>query len=396
MNLFARLFFAAFLFSPALFASDHIDGPVTTAHRVADLTDLYAFPTPYKPGFLSIILNTYPLVSATGHFTDKASFNVILRRAKVMDSGNALFQTSDEVTIYCIFKTPNAIKDHVAMCSSTNGLKAVSRYDDASPSATQGDFRLYAGMRSDPFFFNAEWAAKAGNEGILLAPANENTMEDINMLSLVMELDMSKFYNDEASSLFAVAAEVTTQDSQASSVRRLDRLGRPEVTNVSLVAHNEMDLRDEYNLDQPFNVDPKRQKYYEDRLAKNINFYDRLDRKQDWNDLGRLQFAQTLSNDYLVVDINKPCQAPAFLEIEMSALAGKPHTTCGGRKPTDDVMDILFTLYINGGKGPLIRDGVDYPAKEVSDNFPYLAPPELGFLARTKAFIARQLLGIAD
>src|SRR5262245_13054084 len=36
-------------------ASDHLDGPVTTARRAADLTDLFAYPTPGQPGFLTII-----------------------------------------------------------------------------------------------------------------------------------------------------------------------------------------------------------------------------------------------------------------------------------------------------------------------------------------------------
>ena len=67
-------------------ASDHIDGPVTTAHRVADLSDLYAFPTPGRPGSLTIILNAYPLVPRDGHFSDKVSYGILVRRAAAEQS----------------------------------------------------------------------------------------------------------------------------------------------------------------------------------------------------------------------------------------------------------------------------------------------------------------------
>ena len=52
-------------------ASDHIDGPVTTKHGVTDITDLYAFPTPGKPGNLSLVLDVSPAVLKNGHFSDR-------------------------------------------------------------------------------------------------------------------------------------------------------------------------------------------------------------------------------------------------------------------------------------------------------------------------------------
>ena len=49
----------------------------------------------------------------------------------------------------------------------------------------------------------------------------------------------------------------------------------------------------------------------------------------------------------------------SFLEIELAARDGRAHQTCGGRALNDDVMDTIFTLLINAGNGPMIRDGVD-------------------------------------
>ena len=56
-------------------------------------------------------------------------------------------------------------------------------------------------------------------------------------------------------------------------------------------------------------------------------------------------------------------------------MEGRPHATCGGRALNDDVMDTIFTLLINAGNGPIIRDGVDQPRGPATQTFPYLAPP---------------------
>jgi len=65
----------------------------------------------------------------------------------------------------------------------------------------------------------------------------------------------------------------------------------------------------------------------------------------------------------------------SFLEIELAARRGEGHRTCGGRA-LNDVMDTVFTLLVNGGNGPVIRDGIDWPSMLASHGFPYLAPPD--------------------
>ncbi|WP_225852586.1 DUF4331 domain-containing protein, partial [Micromonospora sp. AMSO12t] len=65
----------------------------------------------------------------------------------------------------------------------------------------------------------------------------------------------------------------------------------------------------------------------------------------------------------------------SYFEIERAMLAGHPHASPGGRWLNEDVMDSIFTLYINGGNGPRIHDGIDGPIAWSSKVFPYLAPP---------------------
>jgi hypothetical protein len=391
----SMLLFVGVLITLQAHASDHIDGPVTTSHRVADLTDLYAFPTANRPGFLTIVLNAYPLVPREGHFTDKVNYTIIIRRASLKEAdGGARFETGDEVTLSCTFKTPEVTAEHVVMCRSSNGLSAQTRYQVVTSKERGGDFRLYAGMRADPFFFNADFATDA-IAGKLDPPDDSNVMSGVNVLAIVVEINLSRLYRN-APSLVAVAAETTTRDSPGAALRRLDRVGRPELTNVGMAAHDELDFRDRYNRDRPFQVPPETQRLYQSRVARNIALYDMLDGREDWQDRDRDAAAAMMADDFLIIDMSKPCQSSSFLEIEQAALRHRAHATCGGRKLNDDIMDTLFTLYVAGMNGKPVRDGVDRPATPVSAAFPYLAAPDLGFWSSVRAFVARKILGIPD
>ena len=79
--------------------------------------------------------------------------------------------------------------------------------------------------------------------------------------------------------------------------------------------------------------------------------------------------------DFLVVDMSKPFSDGSFLEIERAVLGGRPHTTCGGRPPDDDIVDELYTLLVGGLDGPPISDGVDQATQPATRSFPYLVAP---------------------
>ena len=75
------------------------------------------------------------------------------------------------------------------------------------------------------------------------------------------------------------------------------------------------------------------------------------------------------------MDASKPFSETSYFEIEQAMLEGRAHATCGGRWLNEDLVDFLLTLYVNAGKGPRIRDGVDAPIAWSSKVFPYMAPP---------------------
>ena len=114
------------------------------------------------------------------------------------------------------------------------------------------------------------------------------------------------------------------------------------------------------------------------RLNANLAFWDGLDGKADWpaNLDGVHPLTELVLADFLVVDVTKPyAEQGSFFEIERASLDGRPHETCGGRALNDDVMDTIFTLLVNAGNGPTIRDGVDQASRPASRTFPYLSAP---------------------
>src|SRR3954462_15593188 len=50
--------------------SDHISGPRALAEPIADITDVYAFPSPESPGRLVLVMNTLPFAQPSARFSD--------------------------------------------------------------------------------------------------------------------------------------------------------------------------------------------------------------------------------------------------------------------------------------------------------------------------------------
>jgi hypothetical protein len=91
-----------------------------------------------------------------------------------------------------------------------------------------------------------------------------------------------------------------------------------------------------------------------------------------------------LADDMLYVDTTKTtCSSYLSLEIEAATGGQIPHTQCGGRTPTHDVIDVSYSLLLAGLNGftlppalvPKISDGVAAHT-DVSDTaFPYFGAP---------------------
>ena len=384
----------------ALFASDHIDGPVTTKHGVSDLTDFYAFPSPSRPGYWTLILNLYPLAQKQSHFSSKVEYSFILREAEMVPDGaqklKVQIQKTGKKTITCRFVTPHDHANHTATCDAGGGMKRTVELNAIDTKPDASGLLFFHGRRSDPFFFNAGWASNLIVEGKISPPANSNTMSNTNVLSLVVELDLNALFGKKVS-LVALAAQSVSVDEFSGQRQPLDRVGRPEVTNIILPARKgEPELRDSYNHESPFQMKQTRAAAYRERMTRNLTFYDMSDGTADWSDGQRAAYVEMLLDDCLLINAAKsssPAKSHGYFSIETDVLNGIYSDSPGGRALTDDFMDQLYTYMINRNTGRTISDGVNAPSRAISNTFPYLAAPDTSILAWIKTKIGRLATG---
>jgi hypothetical protein len=98
-----------------------------------------------------------------------------------------------------------------------------------------------------------------------------------------------------------------------------------------------------------------------------------------------LGVADLFADDQLYVDTSKPvCSVFLALELDFGSFGGLVHTTCGGRMPTHDAIDTMYSMVAAGALGvvqqpsgdvvPLLHDNAPVHS-DVKDAFPYLGPP---------------------
>ncbi len=376
--------------------SDHISGPRALADPIADITDVYAFPSPESPGRLVLVLNTLPMAKPSDLFSAGLLYRFRLRSvapASGPDSRWEFLPGQDEVVIDCVFGAPEHVTDPVTgepaheqhgTCVTPSGDQVSFRVNDED-AGTAPRMRVFAGVRWDPFIMDARAAlATIATRQLAFTDPGSIFLDGKNVLSIVVEIDTDAL---PGWTLVGVVAETLTR---GEFNVRIERVGRPEVKNMMLapkefdLVNRDLEIRDLYNMDDAFHLGDSYASAFRARLDANLAFWDGLDGRMDWpiGDDGSHPLTDLVLGDYLVVDLTQPyVEQGSFLEIELAARRGEPHRTCGGRTLNDDVMDTIFTQLVNAGEGPTIRDGVDSASRPGTLAFPYLAaanpnPPE--------------------
>ena len=366
--------------------SDHFSGPRAIAGPAGDICDFYAFPSPSQPGRIVLVMTVHPNPKPETVFSDAITFRFRMRPLTIPDEGTqlAVGTEAEEITFDVTFDPPGSgggsAPVQMGRCVAMSGEPVAVTVNDPSGAHTDA-LSVYAGLRSDPFFIDLPAFAKSMMSGQLaFSDPGTNSLMGADVLGIVVEADCAPLLTAGQGPLFAVAAETVVSGPLPI---RLERTGRPEVKNVMLspkaydTVNSDMELRDLYNLEDPFHMGKDYRGAYRARLNANLPVIDRLDGKVDWpaTEDGAHPLTELILGDYLVIDVSKPYTDNSFFEIEQSMLAGRPHTTCGGRSLNDDVMDTLYTLLITAGQGPPISDGVRAATTPAGTAFPYLAPP---------------------
>ena len=363
--------------------SDHISGPRAIADPVTDITDVYAFPCPESSRRLVLIMNVFPYAGPSAVFSDAVIYRLRVRSASIASDRHGFNVGTDEFTFDCTFDVPASPESTVSpvqrgRCTTPTGEVVPFVVNDEN-GGKGGGLHVFAGQRSDPFFLDGPMIEKTlATKQLAFKKVGSDRLYGKNVLGIVLEIEWATLL--KGGPMFAVVGETLTSGKRPI---RLERVGRPEIKNVSLGAktfdqvNRDLEIRELYNEEDAFDLSTTYIGAYRARLNANLAFYDGLDGKADWrfDEHGNHPLTELLLADFLVVDMSKPFRETSYFDIEQAVLKERPHATCGGRWLNEDIVDFILTMYVNAGDGPRISDGVDAPIAWSFKSFPYMAPP---------------------
>jgi len=360
--------------------SDHVDGPRSIGDPAADVTDLFAFTSPENPACTVLAMCVFPSAGESAMFSNVLDHSIVVRRVTVAGVGNATkFQPEDDEIRFSFRFEPLKRDDatgnvvQCGVCTLPGGRELPLTVNDQNgASAPERDVRVFAGLRSDPFYL--AWIAAELKQ----VP---NLLQHDNVLCMVVEFDTRRVFDLAKGSLFGVIAEtVPTRQSQgrvSHPVARIDWVGRPEQTNIRLSnpgLSGADDIRDLWNQQTPFAISKDLQPMFLQRLKDSFAEWDMRDGKADWTLEALASNANVFLDDFLLFDVAKPITDESHLEIEKSTLYGRPYQTGGGRTIDANVIDILLTWLINHDR-EFLQGGATGATKPGMKVFPYFATP---------------------
>jgi len=125
------------------FAADHLDSPASQAEPAADINDIFAW-TSADGTKLNLVMTVFPAATAAAAFSDSVQY-------VFHTSSNAAFGGSNSpVDIICQFDSTQQVACWVGNADYATGDASAT----AGVESVNGDFRVFAGLRDDPFFFN--------------------------------------------------------------------------------------------------------------------------------------------------------------------------------------------------------------------------------------------------
>jgi hypothetical protein len=368
--------------------SDHVDGPRSIGEPAADLTDLFAFTSPENPTHTVLAACVFPSAGEAAIFSNIINYSIAVRRVTVAGVGNsAKFQPADdEIRFSFRFEVlkrdaaGKAIQRGVFRLPDGREL-SLTVNDEKGESTPEGDVRVFAGLRSDPFYL--AW-------NVAELKTLPNLLQHMNVLCIVVEFDTRRVLDPAKGSLFGAIAETVPPQQRsliAPPVSRIDWVGRPEQTNIRLnnpALSGIDDLRDLWNQQTPFAIPKELQPLFLQRLKDSLANWDMHDGKADWTPEALAANAKVFLDDFLLFDVDKPITDQSHLEIEKSTISGRPYQTGGGRTVDANVIDILLTWLVNRDR-EFLQGGATGATKPGMKVFPYFATPntELQTVAET-------------
>ena len=310
--------------------SDHFDGIADPRH---DITDLYAFQKPGDPARTILILNVNPAAptQATA-FDPEASYEL-----KIDTNGDAradlawhvLFAPAgDGQQIATVYRASGDAAEDTGPVGEVVIARAPVSFDGEARVTTEGDYRFYAGLRSDPFFvdpagfFNDfQWTGHDANA-------------DKNVFGIVLDVPHTALGPRERIGIWA-----RTMAPRHGEPHQMDQAGRPGTSPLFIP---DGDIKHAFNGSQPAE---QRARFLPTVVAR-FQAYD-FDEPE----------ATTLALEWL----------PDMLPYDYTSGAGFPN----GRTLADDIINAFVRLVTRERCVPCPVT----PHTDLLNDFPYLGPP---------------------
>src|SRR5262245_31285721 len=169
--------------------SDHFSGPRALADPAADISDLYAFPSPEDPRHLVLVMDVFGKSGPSAVFSDAVIYRFRIRPVDIAATGpEAAFVASrSEIAFDFMFDVPNGTSvigrpvQH-GRCLTPDGRIISFLVDDENGGVGEGA-QVFAGQRSEPFFLDVRMIEKTVTTGKLsFKPKGSDTLFGTNIL----------------------------------------------------------------------------------------------------------------------------------------------------------------------------------------------------------------------
>ena len=225
-------------------------------------------------------MNVFPYAGPSAAFSDAVIYRLRVRSVSISPDGRAFAVSADEAAFDCTF---SGTQPQECRCTLPTGNVVALPVNDESGVKAEG-VQIFAGQRSDPFFLDGPMAERTiATRQLAFKEVGSDRLYGKNVLSIVLRIEWPTLL--KGGPMFAVVCETLSAGGRPV---RLERVGRPEIKNITLSAkifdtvNRDLEIRDIYNEEDAFNLFKHYVGAYRARLNANLAFFDGLDGKVDW------------------------------------------------------------------------------------------------------------------
>ena len=176
------------LYCSLLFAADHAEAPQVMLDPAADINDIYTFMNPNDPSEIILVNSVLPMSGPGSQFSDAVEYKFHVSNEAAPD---------EYVELTCVFPIAGQFS-----CSLPGRQPLTGNTGEV---VTGPDFRVFAGLRDDPFFFDGGASSNTvATQSLQFTNPGTNDFAGLDILAIVIGINASEFSNNGASPILRV------------------------------------------------------------------------------------------------------------------------------------------------------------------------------------------------